>query len=309
MKKLALTLGVASLLPTIVLANEPDFYGKANVSWQNVSEDDENYTEIISNASRLGVKGEVAIKEGFTGIYQAEVEVDIDGDGDELFKERNTFVGIKGDFGQVIAGYFDTPLKKAQKKVDLFNDLEGDIKSVITRSDNRGKNSIQYTTPSFAGVKVAVDVINSENENVDNGISASIAYSNEMFYVAAGRDQDVEGENIDVTRFVGQIYLGKITLGALVEADETDNETDSETNRGQLVSIAFNASEKWVIKGQAGNSDIKKQDATTFSLGADYKVAKNAKFFGYLTSESYDGANENEEIDNSYVGIGLELKF
>lgn len=309
MKKLALTLGVASLIPVASFASEPEFYGKVNVSWQNVEEDEESYTEVVSNASRLGVKGEVVLEEGLTAIYKVEVELDVDGDDDDLFKQRNTFVGVKGEFGQVITGYFDTPLKKAQKKVDLFNDLEGDIKSVITRSDNRGRNSIQYSTPSFSGMKVAVDVINSEEDGVDNGYSASFTYSNETFYVAGGYDQNVEGEDIEVMRAVGQFYAGDLTFGVLIESDKDDAE--DKTDRAQLISLSYKLSDSWVLKAQTGMSDIRFEDASTTSIGADYKISKSAKFFGYITSEVYDVmvASGSDEVENQYIGAGIELKF
>ena len=35
---------------------------------------------------------------------------------------KKTGVGLKGAFGKVFMGMHDTPTKKAQGKVDLFND-------------------------------------------------------------------------------------------------------------------------------------------------------------------------------------------
>lgn len=306
MNKILHSLAVVSLVPVFANAgelNQPQFYGKANLSWQYVSENDENYTELVSNASRLGVKGSVSLDSGLTGIYQVEVEVDKDGDSDDLFKQRNTYVGVEGGFGEFIAGYFDTPLKQAQKKVDLFNDLEGDIKSMITRSDNRGENSVQYTSPSFSGFKAKVNVLNSEEENIENGVSSSLSFEQENLYVAVAYDSNVEGENINVIRVVGQFTFGPVQLGALFERDEENDNSED----GSLVSVMFKASDKTYIKVQAGESDILHQGAVTSNVGVDYKLSKKSKVFAYLTHEEYE--NGDADIENDYAGVGLEIKF
>ena len=55
--------------------------------------------------------------------------------------------GIKGSFGTVWAGKHDTPTKLAQGKIDLFNDLEGDIKNTF-EGENRVSNIVAYSSPS-----------------------------------------------------------------------------------------------------------------------------------------------------------------
>jgi predicted porin len=205
----------------------PKFYGKFNVSIQNTQEGDTSISEVVSNASRLGVKGKIDLKHGLQGIYQAEYEVQVDeGEKDgQTFSQRNTFAGIKGDFGQVIVGQFDTPLKKAQAKIDLFNDLEGDIKSVITNSDNREKNSVQYNTPTIAGLVATVAHIASEDETVNDGTSSSLTYTRNAFYAAVAYDTDVEANGIDVTRLVAQYSVAGITLGGLWETQQQAGDT------------------------------------------------------------------------------------
>ena len=127
MKKTALSLAIAAVLPAFANAEKvevemPEFYGKVNVSIQNTQEEgDGSISELVSNASRLGVKGKIELNHGLEGIYKLEYETQVD-DGDkdgQTFTQRNIYAGIKGGFGQIIAGKFDTPLKNAQKKIDL----------------------------------------------------------------------------------------------------------------------------------------------------------------------------------------------
>ena len=136
MKKSLLTLAI--FVTPFGFASGPidgKVYGKANLSV--VSQDFGAYDEwaLNSNASRLGIKGKTEISEGLEIVYQAEYEVCIDS-GDckgQTFKQRNTFVGIKGGFGMVWAGKHDTPTKLSQKKIDLFNDFACSI-SHVTQS-------------------------------------------------------------------------------------------------------------------------------------------------------------------------------
>ncbi|MFC6979774.1 porin [Microbulbifer taiwanensis] len=124
MKKTVISLAVAAMVPAFASAQESeiiDFYGKANVDFQSADEGDGATTDIKSNASRLGVKGELPLDGiggtgGLKGIYKMEYQVDIDGEAEDTFEQRNIYAGLEGGFGQVIGGKFDTPLKVAQKK-------------------------------------------------------------------------------------------------------------------------------------------------------------------------------------------------
>lgn len=311
MKKTTLSLAIAALLPAFANAEKvevemPEFYGKVNVSFQSTNEGDESITEVVSNASRLGVKGKIELNHGLQGIYQAEYETQVD-DGDKkgkTFSQRNIFAGIKGGFGQVKIGMFDTPLKKAQKKVDLFNDLEGDIKSVISASEKRTKNTTQYNTPKMAGLVATVANISSEVDGGKDGLSSSLTFSKDKFYAAAAYDSDVRAEDVNVIRLVAQYSIADITLGALWESEDGDASSE---NDGWIASAAYKATSDVTLKAQYGQSDIVKDEAKTYSLGADYKLAKNAKVFAFVTNEDYDDTGVN--VTNDYYAVGTEFKF
>jgi predicted porin len=307
MKKTILSLAIATALPAFAYAEKvevelPEFYGKINVSVQNTQEGDSSISELVSNASRLGVKGKIDLKHGLQGVYKAEYETQVD-DGDkggQTFAQRNVYAGVKGGFGQVIVGMFDTPLKKAQKKIDLFNDLEGDIKSAITKSDNREANSIQYNTPSISGLVATVAHIASEDETVNDGTSSSLTYAYKTYYAAIAYDTDVEADGIDVTRLVGQYSVAGITLGGLWETQQQNGDNKD----GWVYSAAYKLTSDVKLKAQYGESDIAKDDAKTYSLGVDYKLAEGAKVYAFATDEEF-----GDDSSNEYYGVGLEYKF
>lgn len=331
MKK-QLSVAIASLMfaPVFVQA-DPTLYGKANVSYASTKsetdgQESESVEELASNASRIGVKGSEEISDGLKGIYQAEFEIYFD-DGDssgKTFKQRNIFVGIQGDFGTVIAGHFDTPLKQAQKKVDLFNDLYGDIKNSITVNDNRESNSIMYSTPDLSGFRLYADLISSEDADDSNGTSLAATYENAGFYAALAYDIDVEyektgekddeGNNItsndtSAVRAVIQYSFGDFQLGLLGEEYEN---ISKEKNSGILGSVKYKLGD-FALKGQFGQSDIKEQDATTLSLGVDYKLSKASKLFAFYTQNSHvaevTDAGVEIDQDDTYLGVGVEVKF
>ncbi|MFL0810752.1 MAG: porin [Agarilytica sp.] len=304
MKNLTWGVFILAFAATPALA-EPTLYGKANLSFQTADEGDESMTELKSNASRIGVKGDYKVDDKITAIYKAEFEVQFD-DGDkegETFSQRNIYLGLKGDFGTVKAGKFDTPLKTAQKKVDLFNDLEGDIKNVITVNDNRADNIVGYETPEFSNFKGNVAFVASEEDGVSDGISASVTYAVDALYVAAALDQNVESEDIDTLRLVAQYNIGDFQIGALYES--MDDEAAEEDVDAIFVSVKYKMGDL-ALKAQLGSSDVVVEDGETLSIGADYTLAKNLKTFAYYTqseSDSVDG------VDNDYLGVGIELKF
>ncbi|MDG2093243.1 MAG: porin, partial [SAR86 cluster bacterium] len=118
-----------------------DFYGKINMSIAQVDDGLDTETDTLNNASRFGFKSKLKLSDNLNFLIQIENEIDpTDGraDGGKVFKQRNTFIGISGNFGKFFAGTHDTAFKKAQLKVDLFNDTQSDIKNIL-----RGENRMQ----------------------------------------------------------------------------------------------------------------------------------------------------------------------
>lgn len=318
MRKLLLTLAI--LVTPYSLASGPidgKVYGKANLSV--VNQDFGAYDEwaLNSNASRLGIKGKTEISEGLEIVYQAEYEVCIDS-GDckgQTFKQRNTFVGIKGDFGMVWAGKHDTPTKLSQKKIDLFNDLEGDMKNTF-EGENRLSNVIGYSSPTINGFTTSVAMIPAEGEDVDqdgqndtslnDGMSYSISYSKDKMYLAISGDQDIDKQ--DLIRLVGQYQIDALKLGIMYQQNEDNLGTKDES--GYFVSAAYKLDNNITLKAQYGaiEDDVDGDEEQTLSLGADYKLAKNTKVFAFYTNNT-DSAIDSDDDEFSALGIGMEHKF
>lgn len=314
MTKKALIAGsflAATAVAGTATAGAPVVYGKANISLHSNSFEDSNDDNITvnSNASRLGVKGKHKLEGGLSAFYKAEYEINFDenkqGNNGSDFAVRNIFAGVSGGFGAVQAGRFDTPVKKAQGKVDLFNDLYlGDIKNVTDRTydaDDRANNQIQYTSPKFAGgfkVKVAFiageEDVNTNGANardgVSDGVQASVTYKAGDLYAALAFGSEHEADDQDVVRGVVQYAITDATkLGLLVQTAEDTGAADEEST-----SLVFSASHKVgknTFKFQYGSNEEEtkstgamKEDRTLLNIGVDHKLNKKTKVYAYYGS-------------------------
>ena len=100
------------------------FYAKINMSLMDVDQSSKRETETISNASRIGFKSKLQISNNLNFLVQIENAIDpTDGKADKnkVFKQRNTYIGLSGNFGRMFIGTHDTAFKRSQLKVDLFN--------------------------------------------------------------------------------------------------------------------------------------------------------------------------------------------
>lgn len=303
MKKLRPIIAVAALsaLTNNALAAQitTDVYGKVNVTVQN----SDGETELKSNSSRFGLKGSEKLKGGLEVFYKYEIQIDVaDESSTENLKSRSQYVGLKGSFGEVILGRNDTVLKQSQGKFDLFSDLNGDIKNLGWKGENRINDSITYKTPKVNGFQFGASYYIDE-ENDDSATSLSVTYGDSAlkkgkYYAAVAMDNELNGYN--TTRLTGGTKVGSVKLGAMYqtqESVETGTEKDGFMVSAEYLMGAYN------LKGQYQTLD----DDSGFTIGADRKLGKNTKAFAFYTTFSSDDDSSGD--DKSYLGLGLEQKF
>ena len=323
-KLLAIAVGAAVAFPAVALADGPTVYGKMNVTLEQYDDGTDSQFQLDSNNSRLGVKGSYGLDVGgLSAIYQAEFGINVD-DGAGPFSQRNIYAGLKGGFGAVMAGKFDTPLKTSQGKIDQFGDLDGDIKSILA-GENRVNNIVQYASPKIAdSVTINAAFIPGEGNDIDgdgevedgvaDSTSLSVVFESAGFYAALAQDSDISddleaddqgaSDTLDITRLVGAYKADAFEVGALYQiASETEGDGEDTT---MLVSGAFSI-DRVKLKAQYGitEGDQSEEELTTMSLGADYKLAKASKVFAYYTLNEADLAGD----EDTFIAVGLEHKF
>ena len=317
------------LLISMSAISAPKVYGKLNIALNNNGSDGVNEKEIdlVSNSSRLGLKGQLEMQDGLVGLYQIEYQIDpVDGHArdevrgengeikvtDSTFTQRNSYVGLKGSFGTLKLGKHDTPLKKASLKVDLFNDLKGDIKN-ITDGENRITSFLGYDSPVFGGgVSISVSLSKGKDDGVlgtdldgefGTNLSASLKYDIEVIqFVIATEKASIKG--FDHNRLGMMIPAGPVTIGLIHTTTESTvgNSVDYDAT---TISIAGKVADgNGRVKFQYGTSD-KSAGLTQTQIGYDHKLFKNFKILAYHTVRSQDAVNS----DDAHTGLGIEYKF
>lgn len=185
-------LGTLAADATAASDGKPILYGRIHVSLDKLDNEGagpasatgnsvnaKDRWELNTNASRLGVKGELDLGDtGLTAIYLAEYEIDAD-DGATPFSQRNIYAGLQSRFGSITAGKNYTPFKQAEGKVDQFNDLAADI-DALAGGQNRINNVITYRSPAWAGV--TVNAAFSPGENADTDADGKTDLLSRRFY-------------------------------------------------------------------------------------------------------------------------------
>ncbi|MFQ5468666.1 MAG: porin [Gammaproteobacteria bacterium] len=310
MKKLSSCIIFAGLtvpMASTAMAEGPidgTIYGKINtaiISHDNGATDE---VRMVNNASRLGIKGKTDLDDAMSVVYKLEYEIApdesaADKGGSGIFKQRNAYVGLGTSVGTFLAGRHDTPLKSAQGKIDLFNDLQvGDIKNIVN-GEERISNIFIYRSPEFNNLQVEAATQFEDDPAKDDGTSVSLKYNRDNLYVAAAVDSKVDG--MDVVRLAGQYKLDALTVGAILNQSEASSGGSAEN--GFIVSGSYKV-DSLTLKAQVASSDEKAKGGQQVALGVDKKLGKKTKAFVYFAQ-----VEDDVNAKKSASGVGLEHKF
>jgi predicted porin len=266
MKKSLIALALVAAAPVAFAAtSNVDVYGQMRLSADFT---DGEKSKLVSQASRVGIKGSEDLGGGLSAIWGAEWGVDVaDNTASSVtvggpktttasspFSARNTFVGVKGSFGTVLAGNHDTPYKLAGS-ADLFGDTAADSQDskvgIIGRNgmDLRAAQAVAYITPDYNGFHAAVAMTNTgAAENLDYAKSVALVYVNGPLSVKYGFEDQVaqEGNKLTVS-----YKMGDLSVAGTYEKQET---TAGLERTASLVSAAYGMG-PITLAAQIGNAE------------------------------------------------------
>ena len=308
MKKLLLAAAVTTLSLSAAQA-APTLYGKLNVSVDSYDNGKDTVTELNSNASRLGVKGEEKLTEQLSAVYQAEWEVDVDG-GDEVFKKRDIFAGLKwANLGNLKAGIMDTPFKDAGTGYrDVFNDYaHADIKEMMY-GEERIENVIGIETdPKLLGGLVfalqtqqgestsdTTKYVDGKRDSLGDGLSTSLSYAN----------KDIGFEGVIAGNFKS---VGDFAAVGISNAPADAIRVGGSFDLGKIGAPGLSVGAMWQTAEISDYSNIKPFTVTPAYAGDYNKVEENA----WLISATYKLANtpwtlkaQYQQADTDYAVLG-----
>lgn len=336
MKRNLIALGIAAAVALPLTAQAaPKVYGKLHLSveqfekeFENPATPSEEYVRLQSNDSRFGVKGEDELTATISAVYQIEWAVNADLAGAAELTQRNRFLGLKHqDFGTVKLGAYDTYLKLAQGKADLFNDMTNDMKYVIA-GENRVPNVVGYESPKvLGGLQVSLMAQTQENaagtaKESKNGNSASITYDNSDIglYAALAMDNNVNSATAlngtresDNLRAVVVYKIADLSLSALYGTSEAAVGTAGNEETGMTIGAAYKLGDQ-VIKAQWGVAEHDDAAAATlertmWSVGVDHNFNSKTRGYAFYTAKEEDKLTALADVEESVFGVGLEHNF
>lgn len=189
---LALAVGAALAGPALAQESSVQIYGRAYPAFASfkatgateagavpsnlVTSTQNNFAQrnsVDAYNTRVGFRGREQLGAGMSAIWQIEQRVQIDTGAQGFWASRNSFVGLRGGFGTVKLGNFDTVYKEYGGVVSAFGISSGNFfrtsevlsTTGLNTADSlygdtgfhiRAPNSVQYETPSFGGFQAAI---------------------------------------------------------------------------------------------------------------------------------------------------------
>ncbi|HYP67709.1 MAG TPA: porin [Thiobacillaceae bacterium] len=331
-KLIVLALASAFAAPAFAATSNVDIYGQFDVSVDYASgmrnsvsgigtANSNHAWRLSSNVSRIGLKGSEDLGGGLAAIWQFEQGVNLDGGATSSGwgNQRNTFLGLKSNFGTLLAGTHDTPYKLSTSSLDPFADSAGDYNAIIgsflglNTSDLRLGNVLAYISPNFSGLTAAVatSFLREQGQtNVDGKPSAwtgMVNYANGPLYLAGGYeiakhvDPNFAGANdVDIRSWkLGAGYtLGNFTVNAIYDnikvSDNIGNVFGTTTDKKRSawgLNGVYNMGNIALKAGyyHAGKvTDLSDSAANMYEVGADYNLSKRTKLYAVYSKVQND---------------------
>jgi predicted porin len=158
---------------------------------------------ISTDSSNVGVRGGLGVAHGLNVVYQCETAASIDGEDTRTLCNRNSRVGLSGDWGTLFYGNWDTPYKSGHyggKADDPFGNTDtfgfqgvlgspgygvrssafnsaptGSALAITTASfDQRAGNSVAYWSPKLSGLSFKVQASVDEGRSADGRVDPKL---------------------------------------------------------------------------------------------------------------------------------------
>src|SRR5690606_4972896 len=208
----------------------PKVYGNVQLILKQVDVDSDargsSSFDMGDTGSTIGFSHEHEIRPGLTAFAKAEFEFDASenkGDNDDgLNTGDQAFIGLKGDFGLVKAGSFDTIFEDAisDSVSDLFEDLGDQFKA----DDSAEGDTVAYYSPKYNGLQVAVALQfhGADDDEDNNSPSAVVSYDlSSDTKIALAWDSAKSIDDVGSAWGVSLVHkMGDIRLGASFETQD-----------------------------------------------------------------------------------------
>jgi predicted porin len=324
-KKLALAAAIGAVFSTSAFAQSSvTLYGRLNTTVERIKikpsgAASESRTDMNNNASRIGFRGTEDLGGGLKANFTIEHGFDSDtgAQSGDRFWGREAWVGLSGGFGAVRLGnlpaseaYFATADYVSLHNHDTGKSSDAFYAHGFRIATGKMSNSIDYTTPSFGGLKLTAQLGVDDGEGDRRQVVAA-NYDNGGLHVGAGYEAFNGMKSFSLS---GLYSLGAFTFGGYFERNSGKVESgtlvdlptgfDTKRNNIRLVGmLALGNGEIHANYGMAGKiADIPDSKANQFTLGYNYNLSKRTKVYTYYTK-----LDEKPNVEGFYSPYGADF--
>ncbi|NVK72465.1 porin [Marinomonas sp. CT5] len=311
MKKsiIAIAVSTAALASVPTFAAEgstADVYGNIQYAYSNDNATGKG-SNFEDNGSTIGLKGETTVSDSLTAFFKYEVEIEADqkANGPDSGKVNldQAYVGLKGDFGKVQVGSFDTIYNNAiQDGINQFEYLSP------TKAANTSEgDTIAYFSPSMNGfeVQVAAQVKGDNSELAaakQDGTAAMavVKYSTGMVSVALGHDtrDNTAASDAKATTGLSVTVAPLENLSVIAKYETTE---DTKDIIGLAARYGYGAGDVYASYQNVDEDTAGADKFNEVAAGVTYNLASNVYVFGEVGSF---GNSANSDTDTkSAVGV------
>ena len=284
-----------------------DVYGNIQYAYTNGDAGD----KAQDNGSTFGFKGETAINDDLTAFFKYELEADADEktSGVDVNLDQ-AFVGLKGGFGKVQAGTFDSIYNNAiQDAVNQFEQLS--FLNTVTTTEG---DTVAYFSPSFGGFEFQASAqvkgsaegtetakVNGNNVNLTNGtaFTAVVKYTVGDLVAALGYDDlnNFEDRGTDTTGLsIGYNFLDNLNVTAKFETTK-----DFQDVIGLSARYGYGAGDVYASVQAISPKADGESDYNQYGAGMTYDLASNVYVYGEVGR--FENASNSNADTQTAVGV------
>ncbi len=311
MKKSLIALAIAAAAPAAFAAtSNVDVYGELRYAYEA---GDTNEGTVENRNSRIGVKGTEDLGGGLTALYKAEFLIGdssttgttstVGATGSAL-SNRDTFLGLKGNFGTVIMGNHGTP-EKISMGANQFEDSIGDKSQILAAEAGYADRVVAYISPDYNGFHAAVASVQTTGA-ADNSVASSYAliYKNGPLGVNLGGTINEAPATADTRT----LTLGYSIAGVDLRASFQSSEIEGGNNNTDFDSTYVDATYKMGaidLTAAYGERDLTGtgSDLKATTLGARYNLSKRTNvqlIWNNLETAGVDVSNTALQVNHAF---------
>jgi predicted porin len=322
--------GVLAAAPMMVAHADVSIYGVADVAISNLDVNQVGETLALtggsgSGGSRLGFNASQDLGGGLTAKANYEAGIGIDNPGGTLFGSRQSWVGLSGGFGTILAGQDYTLSFLAAYRGEYCGWCGIASPAMLTRQGVRSGNYLKYNSPNFGGLTFGLGHVFGE----DTATTAGLADSNEVavFYsggpvnVAASTRSTVQAANNDLTDsyLAANVAFGMVKVYALLGAAEDDTKTVDETYSNLGVSLKLGDGDL-NLQYALTDGDAANTSTTLTAVSYFHSIGKGTTVYAQVAKVSNDsgvarsswpgtGGNFTPAAGQDASGVQVGLKY